>query len=161
MTSGEALSRTSLWVFRSLALGSTVAVGMHIIPHLSVASGQQAIQLAGSDELVYAREGVRRMGRNARKGEKQAKELIELGAVQILGDAMERGDERLFEAALVSGAQLVRNDQKQILKHNAFRQALGQSECGSGCKIFCKTVGLQGFGLEERLRMLDCMDGDA
>lgn len=89
----------AVWAFRTLAFGSTAAVSYHMIPIMDGTPPAHAVQLTRADSPQFAAVGVNRVARQASRGKNHRDKLLKQGAMEAMADALERGDQKLFDAA--------------------------------------------------------------
>ena len=149
-------SRLTVWLYRSLALGSTAAVASHTLPLMQQSSLTNSIQLARSDEAFLSRSGIRRIAAAA-KQEAKRKTLLENGAMCALSEVASRGNADLADAALGAAATLARDEPACLLRQRGLRDAL-LTECREGCQAAWDTLGV-GKSAEEREEFMRRFEG--
>ncbi|PXF48710.1 hypothetical protein BWQ96_01562 [Gracilariopsis chorda] len=147
-------STTTIWVYRTLALGSSLAAAMYVVPELESGSCERSVQLARSKEPLFAREGLRRMYRAVEKDADKGIKLMQMDAAHVLGAAVNSEDGRVRRAAGRTVGALAQCGQMAVLLQRDVRERLDAVQCAEECEAFCEVVGIDGCALSERRRWL-------
>lgn len=137
-----------------MALGSSLAVGAHLLPIIDPTSVSQAIELTKSKEAFLATSGAKRMLSQARRSERCRRLLLDGGAMSVLAVNMERGEENVRDAALEALAGLAVEGVEHFVWGRGLREALGSDVCHGGCESVWKVIGREGMEMWERQEAL-------
>jgi hypothetical protein len=77
-------SPASVWAFRLVAVGASLAMGASVVPKATEMAVPHAVRLARADEGMFARSGARRIAAAARRGSARCDELVVAGALPAL-----------------------------------------------------------------------------
>lgn len=141
--------RGVLWGVRGIVFGSLAMAGYHIYPIWCDSTLDHAVLLAADDNRNYAREGVRRLRRQASQSDQRRRELLKRGAVTTLARAAEHPDESVRDAALhalsVFAVGVTRDHPhtqavRQLLRFRSVADALVASDCQKGCHALWNTI---------------------
>lgn len=147
MTSSTAgASRGSIWLFRSLAVGSSVAVAANLIPIMTSATVQNSLTLCENENDMIARVGANRVKGNARASSTRRDMLVKLNAVSILGNCVAK------EEALGALATLTQHPDvpSQIAECEPLVEILTGDTCEQGCKQVWNALGIDQMDVEHR-----------
>ncbi|CAN8068031.1 unnamed protein product [Agarophyton chilense] len=147
-------SQRAVWIFRALAIGSSVVAAAVITPQLQTSSCEQATQLARSSEPFFIREGMRRMYHALCKNRCSVERMVELGADHVVRDGLGSDDKGMRTWAMRLGGVLVAGGRVDVLRHEGFAEVLGADICDSNCVVFCEAAGLGDCSLPQRRRLL-------
>lgn len=145
-STSQQASRSTIWIFRSLAIGSSVAVVIHLYPTVKQAYGVNALKLTNSENVHYAKTGVGRLGRIAQRDTDRAKELVQEGALVGLARAARRNDDGLSKEAfkaLVSFAGALPNAKEHLSVGAVAALLAGDETCAADCRTLWKALGVE------------------
>lgn len=147
-------STSAVWVYRTLALGSSLAAAMYIVPELESGTCERSVQLARSKEPIFAREGLRRMYRAVERDGANGVKVMQLDGAHVLGAAMKSEDEGVRRAAGRGVGALARCGQMEVLLVRDVRERLDRVQCAEECEAFCEVLGIDGCSVSDRRRWL-------
>lgn len=145
---GETVASAGVWALRSIVVGSSVASIWHLAPIVWDSSASNTVTLAMNPDAYFAREGIRRLSRQARWGPKRRRLLLKHGAVSALAGAATHPDDQVRDTALgalksfsynahdthVCPARDARVPPARLLGFKGISEALVADDCGSGCQ---------------------------
>lgn len=145
---GEAVGFAGTWALRSLVVSTSMVSVWHIAPIVWDSSASSTIGLASNPNAYFAREGIRRLSRQARWGPSRRKLLLKHGAISTLARASAHPDEKIRDAALgalasfsyhvhdarVSPNRDARVPPARLVGFKGIAEALVADDCGSGCQ---------------------------
>lgn len=139
-------SRGSIWLFRSLAVGSSVAVAANLIPIMNSATVQNSVKLCENENDMIARVGANRVKSNAAVSSSRRDMLVKLNAVPILGNCIAK------EEALEALAKLAQHPDvpSQIAECEPLVEILTEETCEQGCEQVWKALGVDQMDMEHR-----------
>lgn len=150
------ISRTTVWIYRALAISASVAAYSHLPMPNPQAQATKALQLAQSQTTFLARAGVRRMRTCARAGGADA--LRAGDGMRILGECAERGEaegDELREAAVEMAGVLAEGVGERVAGVRGLEGVLGGEACQGACREVWRSFGVgDEVGVEERRRLL-------
>lgn len=144
---GDAVASAGVWALRSIVVGSSVVSIWQLAPIVWDSSASNTVTLASNPDAYFAREGIRRLSRQARWGPRRRRLLLKHGAVSALARAATHPDDQVKDAALsaltafsynahdthVCPARDARVPPARLLGFKGISEALVADDCGSGC----------------------------
>lgn len=100
-----------VWAFRTIAITSTTYFALHIVPILDASTPGHAVLLSQAEGPLFAAEGVRRITRQANRGPKARRKLVEAGALTALSDVATREDHGMATAVVKAAGALVEDEE--------------------------------------------------
>ena len=138
-STGQQPSRLVVNAFRSLALGSTIAVFWNMYPQMKLTTARNAIQLAETESKTLKISGVKRINAQAKSGQKNRSMLIENGAMDALLECTRNEDENLRELALEGIGYLMKEESVEV--NEEMKVLVGGMKCDSACERFWRAWG--------------------
>lgn len=151
MSAAEQGSRAILWTLRGLVVGTSILAIGHVYPIARKSWLENAVPLAGSDYALFAREGARRLKRQALKSKSRREELLSGDAMKILGKRTAgHVDVSVRHAALDAicviihdvghGSDERRDGAAHVLRFKDVASALVDDDCQAECQALWKVV---------------------